>query len=272
MNLYKNIKPILPSFITHLLLLWISGLFAIFILPHGVFWAQQPHLPNPLLDIASRWDTAWYLSIAQIGYTWNAAAFFPLLPMLLHLFSFNKDFMAFAGWLLSILCFGGSLYVIRLLVLEKFNSQVADRAMWIIALFPGAIFLTAIYPMSLYLFLISLYFYFLIQNKPWLAGMAGLLAALTWDDGILLVLSGVFYSWYTSKFYRKNFKITARQAATYLGPVFGALGYLIFLKIRFGSFFAFLTAEHQWFRTFTVNPFYVQFHILWLLMINKPHL
>jgi len=152
------------------------------------------------LSIAGRWegvaawwlnpwtlyDSQYYLSIARDGYQAITSPFFPLYPFLLK-FGGNSDVgMAAAGFTISNLAFLLSLYLLHRLTEMDYGAKAADGAVWLLAFFPTTPFFSAVYTESLFLLLLLLAFYAARREQWMLAGLAGLVAALTRNPGILI--------------------------------------------------------------------------------------
>jgi hypothetical protein len=137
------------------------------------------------------WDGLWYQLIAEKGYKyseWNSA-FWPLFPWTMrYLGRWLDTSTALVGYVVANVCFFVALVLLYRLVALDFDVQVARVTVWAIALFPTALFFTAVYTESPFLMLLvgSLY---AARRKHWfLAGLVGALAALTRSYGVFLVL------------------------------------------------------------------------------------
>lgn len=203
-------------------LIWVAGVGTVLLFGFGPTRSAY-HPPGltggfgPLGDLlaapAARWDAAWYLTIAHYGYlpelgpfTAQRAAFFPLYPLLIWLFSLSGIAGALAGVLVSLLSLLFASYALhRLTTLElssgyllpamskRARSAISDRAVAKIALAsmvfgPMAFFLSADYSESLYLAL-SIGAFLAARRGRWLwVGVLGGLAAATRSTGVLLLL------------------------------------------------------------------------------------
>lgn len=148
---------------------------------HGVenFWL------NPW----TTYDSVYYLGIARVGYQDLTAPFFPLYPLLLRLGGDTQTGMALAGIVLSNLAFAAALYFLYRLTELDFGHEAARMAVWVLALFPTTAFFSALYTESTFLLLLILSFYS-ARKKQWiLAGIAGALASLTRNPGVLIFMA-----------------------------------------------------------------------------------
>jgi hypothetical protein len=149
----------------------------------GVHYAASA---NPLLAVWGRWDAEHYLKIATDGYSGTEPAFFPLYPFLIRYVGMFTGTHLIAGLLISnAASFLALLYFYKLME-HEYNRHVAQRATFYIAIFPTAIFFSAVYSESLFLFLTVASFYY-VRERRWIAaGAFGFFAALTRSEGILL--------------------------------------------------------------------------------------
>lgn len=137
------------------------------------------------------WDGLWYALVALYGYgVYSAsAAFWPLYPLLL------RSGSELTGWsvptvgvVLSNLAFLGALCVLYRLVRLDEGERVARRVLWLLAFFPTAFYFSAVYTESLYLLVTVASLYAARRGRWGWAGVFGLLAALTRNTGVLLLL------------------------------------------------------------------------------------
>jgi hypothetical protein len=218
------------------------------------------HLP-PLSGLASwlveplrNWDGTWYATIANEGYTTTHtanAAFWPLYPWLMKLGTQLTGWSAESiGYLISNVSFFFALYFLYRLVTLDFDAQVARRAMWAIALFPTAFFFTAVYTESLFLLLVTASLFYARRGEWLVAGILGLLAALTRSAGVMLlapfaVLFIQQFGWTVRNWFPKAFA----AALPVLGPVI--FGWHLTTKNQ--DFFDWADQQWQWNR-FSATP------------------
>jgi Mannosyltransferase (PIG-V) len=146
---------------------------------------------NALVAPLARWDSVWYLAIANDGYPANdvrRAAFFPLYPLLVRAANAVVGQPIVAGAVVSLACFAVALVLLHRLTALEFGEPAARAAVWAIALFPGAVFFSAVYSEALYLAL-SVGCLYAARTGRWAwAGAAGALGAATRSAGVLLVV------------------------------------------------------------------------------------
>jgi hypothetical protein len=170
----------LRVWVIHWLLVQIPATYA---LRFGTPNAPSPpygDMPPPLTGLAHwiveplrNWDGLWYRLIALDGYssaTQSAkAAFWPLLPGIMRGGSIVTGWTVDSvGYLVANLAFLGALLVIyRLISLDYGNTDTARRAIWALALFPTALFFSAVYTESLFLLLSAGALYLWRRDMVW---------------------------------------------------------------------------------------------------------
>jgi Gpi18-like mannosyltransferase len=148
----------------------------------------------------NHWDGANYVRIAQFGYqTPYDVAFFPLFPLLITAFAHVLGSWSYllVGTIISNAALLGALFVIYQLAVEAGGEQVAQRTLLYLCIFPTAFYFFAPYNESLFLLLTASTFLAMRQQRWWLAGLLGLLAALTRSAGIFLVIPYMVELWVT---------------------------------------------------------------------------
>jgi hypothetical protein len=107
---------------------------------------------NLLAAPFARWDSVWYLAVAQGGYGHQAArtAYFPLYPLLLHGVGLVIGSDLVAGVLISLAAFMVSLVLLYRLVALELDDELARITVMLIAFCPMAYFFSAVYSESLF--------------------------------------------------------------------------------------------------------------------------
>lgn len=168
--------------------------------------ARRSHLS---LNIAfRRWDSGFYVSVAQHGYNlfWvtpsgpmkqNTTAFFPGYPLAIRLVgsAFGWTGLTYRGaaWLINGGCGLAAVLVIAATVRHYFPEPVAVRTAQAVALFPGAAVLVFTYAEGLFLLLASACVYAIVKRSWVWAGLAAMAAGGTRANGLYLaaLLGGV---------------------------------------------------------------------------------
>jgi hypothetical protein len=164
-------------------------------------------LGDLLAGPAARWDSSWYLIIAQRGYRPDLSgvagarsAFFPLYPLGLRAISWLGAPPVAAGVALSLAALAVALYCVHRLCALEFaraavvragaagSRDIARLAVALTAFAPMAFFLSAVYSESLYLALSTGMFLAARRGRWALVGALGAFAAATRSAGVLLLL------------------------------------------------------------------------------------
>ncbi len=210
---------------------------------------------NPLLAVWGRWDAEHYIGIATNGYSGIEPAFFPLYPLLISILgSFTSNHLV-AGLLISNAASFFSLLYLYKLIEHEFNGQVAHRAIFYVSIFPTAIFFSAVYTESLFLFLSVASFYYVRERRWVIAGIFGALASLTRSEGVLLVVP-FFIEWMVALYESRGdwFKwpldtIVRPILGLCIAPL-GLVAYMAYLWVLCGDPLRFSHVQSHWGRHF----------------------
>jgi hypothetical protein len=157
----------------------------------GWFLPERSGLQELIVQPLRNWDGFWYSLIAIEGYDYHPAttAFWPLYPWSMRVMS-DIFFISAetAGLILSNVAFFLALVIFHRLVSGTWNQAVANRAIWLLAFFPTAFYFSAVYSESFFLLFCLLAYYRATDGKWWQAGLAGMLAALTRNLGVLVAV------------------------------------------------------------------------------------
>jgi hypothetical protein len=224
---------------------------------------------SPLADLlvapAARWDSVWYVAIAQNGYAGpdeNAkAAFFPLYPLLMRGLGWVVGSPLIAGMLISLGCFLAALVLLHRLATIELGPAHAHGTLLIVAFFPTAFFFSAVYTESLFLLLTVATLLAARQGRWAWAGALGGLAACTRNTGLLLLVPVALLFLYGPRADRLPdappgaSRLRPRHPPTpqllWLGLIPLGLGaYLTYAAIALGDAFAPFHAQRLWFRHF----------------------
>jgi hypothetical protein len=150
---------------------------------------------GPLAELlaapAARWDSVWFLRIAEGGYDEARAAFFPVYPALLAL---TGSTVAGAVVLSAAATVAGLVVLHRLVALDH-GERAAALTVALVAWFPMAGFLSAVYSEGVFLALSAGSVYAARTGRWAWAGALGALAAATRSAGLVLLVPLVVLWW-----------------------------------------------------------------------------
>lgn len=200
-----------------------------------------------LVDVWARWDSAWFVRIAEDGYGTDARqapAFFPLFPALVAVLGRALGgHYVLAGVVVSMAAAAAAFALLFRLAEERLGAEGARRTILYVAVFPVSLFLGAVYSESLFL-LLSVGAFLLAQRGRWLAagGAAGL-ALLTRPFGLALLPALAVLAW------RSPGRRRALAGLAVAPALFAA--YPLVLWRQVGDPWAFLDAQDRWNRRLT---------------------
>ena len=134
----------------------------------------------------ARWDSFWFLRIAENGYDDTAStAFYPLYPALVGILGrvFGGHFVV-AGIVVSLAACLVSFVLLYRLALRRFPEEVAARSVLFLVVFPTAFFLQAVYSEALFLALALGAFLYAERHRFGAAAALTALAILTRPTGL----------------------------------------------------------------------------------------
>jgi len=231
--------------------IWSAALFAFFVFvpnrhPRAGRW-DDPSLTHDLgaiTDVWARWDSVWFLRIAEHGYdaaSGAASAFYPLYPGTVAVVGRALiGHSVLAGILISLVAALGSFLLLHRVAEERLGADGARRTVLYLAVFPFALFLQAVYSESLYL-LLTLAAFALAERKRFLAagGVTGL-ALLTRPTGLALLPALALLAW------RERDRLRAVGSLAVAPLLFAA--YPLYLWRAEGDPWEFLHAHQIWTR------------------------
>ncbi len=233
----------------------VAAYLAVTRLPQAVYARRLIYNPTALLSGApgrwlnawADWDGQWYVRIAREGYRARvSAAFFPLYPLLLRVLSpLVAHSYVVVGVALSLACYVAAMVVLYRLVTIDYGDRVASWTVVFASVFPTSFFFQAVYTESIFLLTTVTCLYFARRERWLLAGLAGFLAALTRNTGILVLLPmALFYL--SARGWRLR-QLDRRLAFFALVPAGLAL-WMVYLLAKFGDPLAFSRAQDYWHR------------------------
>lgn len=150
---------------------------------------------DELLNLPARWDTGWYLGIANYGYEWSRLladrqqniAFFPLYPLLIRYGSLllGREVL-WTSVLISWVALVWALAYLYRFVQPRHGSEAAGAAVALMACYPFALFFGVGYTESLFLLTSVAACYHFERDERWRAAAWGLATGLTRPNGCLL--------------------------------------------------------------------------------------
>ncbi len=143
----------------------------------------------------TQWDGIWFIKIVTEGYGVRSSAFFPMYPLLIYVLQGTGISPQIGALLVSNISFFLILLIFYRMVNLDYNESVSERSLWYLALFPTAFYFSASYTESLYLLMVLLTLY-LGRTRHWfLAALCCMLASLTRNLGILLIVPLLYEYW-----------------------------------------------------------------------------
>lgn len=227
--------------------------------------------PHDLLQIWSRWDAPHYLDLVVFGYRATDAGdlfgpngyrsvypgdlplyivFYPLFPWLAALVNFVLNDPLASAFVVTTLA---SMFVAPLLyrlVRHDEEPAVALRAAWFLLIFPTAYFLHIGYTEALFMALVLGSFLAARNERWWLAGVLGGLAALARVNGLILIpalAAEAFAQWMQRPPEERRLRVEW-LAIGLVGVGFG--GYLALNQAIYGDPLTFLRIQHEhWYKS-----------------------
>ena len=242
------VRDIIWLFVATLLIL-VMVTYVGYILLTAPKYSSNPVDIVGILASWNHWDAANYVRIAQFGYqTPYDVAFFPLFPLLITAFAHVLGSWSYllVGTIISNAALLGALFVMYQLAVEAGGDQVAQRTLLYLCIFPTAFFFFAPYNESLFLLLTASTFLAMRQQRWWLAGLLGLLAALTRSAGILLVVPYMVELWTT----RESITASRQNMLFRISPILliplGTALYAIYCWHISGNPLDFIAVQSHW--------------------------
>jgi hypothetical protein len=211
-----------------------------------LLWAPVAHGPggNLFLRTFDRWDSRWFIRIAEHGYsTKQAAAFFPVYPLLVRGLGWVVRNDVAAGMLISLAAAAGCAVLLHRIARRRLPEQGASTVISLFAFYPLAFVFTAVYSDALFLLFVLLAFDAADRGRALLAGVAAALAVDTRLLGLALVPALAIVFWPSVR----------RLAPLLLVPVALAL-WMLYLHRHYGDALAFSHAEEHGWQRYTPSP------------------
>ena len=240
----EALKVFLAALLFRLVVFVLVGLFTCLVLYPGSG-------PDAALWTWKRWDALHYVNLADLGYSGYIEdgkhlflVFFPLYPWLMRLVSALIGNTMAAGLLISFLSYaGGCVYLYKLAAWEL-GEEAAKRTVLFLSVFPYAFFFGGIMTESLFFLTTAAALWHIRRHRWWLAGLFGVLAAMTRMHGILLI--GAAAAELVEDRGRFDGREIARRLPVLLMPVLGTLVYLLLNWRVGGDPFTFTVMQEHW--------------------------
>ena len=238
------VKVFAVTFAFRILIFLLVGLAACFILYPGSG-------PDAFLWIWKKWDGLHYVNLAELGYSGYVEdgknlflVFFPLYPWLMRVVSLITGNTMAAGLLLSFVCYGAGCVFLYKLAAFELGRGGAVRTVLFLSVYPYAFFFGGIMTESLFLLTTAAGLWYIRRHRWWLAGMWGLLAAMTRMHGVLLI--GAAAAELVEHLGRFDWKAIVRRLPALILPAVGTLVYLALNWSVTGNPFAFTVMQQHW--------------------------
>lgn len=216
----------------------------------------------------NKWDSIHYLNLAKNGY--NASGenaklivFYPFYPLLVRIAAVVLKNHLLSGVVVSNLCLGVGCYYLYKLVKIDFDEETALRSVKYMLIYPFSFFFGIAYTESTFVALSIMALYYMRKNKWFLAGICGFFAALTKNQGIILIIPAVMEYVICNQVFdelrKKNFKNVLRNffaKGIYMLMIpLGTLVYFMINEILFGNWNEFLVYQKKYFGNSFGNVF-----------------
>jgi hypothetical protein len=206
LRIEKARNPAVEIFLWSRGAIWAAAVFALLVFepnrhPEADRW-DDPAVTRDLgyvTDVWARWDSVWFLRIAEHGYgslEGAAAAFYPLYPATVGVLGrVLLGHYVLAGILVSLVCSLAAFVLFHDLAETKLGAEGARRAVLYLALFPMTLFLQAVYSEALFLLLTVAAFVLAERRRFLAAGLVAGLAILTRPVGVALLPALALIAW-----------------------------------------------------------------------------
>ncbi|BCL84411.1 hypothetical protein ccbrp13_68760 [Ktedonobacteria bacterium brp13] len=259
-------------FLVTRILLIIVTYFGYILLTQEKYSGTAISIPT-FIDTWQQWDAKIYVQIARSGYQppYYNLAFFPLFPLLIalpaRLLGNNSYFII--GMLLSNAALLGSLFLLYQLAVEAAGEQVARRTVLYLCIFPTAFFFFTAYNESLFLLLTLGVFLSFRRQRWWLAGLLGMLAALTRNTGVMLCAPFLYELWLA----RESVLASKKRLCAGILPILliplGTLLYCLYNWQITGNPLTFATVQAHWSRQLSA-PWQAFVQTFFELFLHQP--
>jgi Gpi18-like mannosyltransferase len=249
-NSLGSFRHVLTAFLICRLVLEIIGILSLFYFPPASAIGPARDLRyhagvSPFLGIWARWDSEWYLMVAEKGYQsydyfktfgggkympQETAKVLPAFPMGIRFLTFLSNNSVLSGFILANFCALLFFYYLFRLALKLFDERTALTSALLYIVFPTGFFLSAIYSESLFLAAVTACFFYLEEKKLFPAMIAAVITVLARPQGVLAIPALLWLAWLRFP-ERKGTAVTLMGIACFV-PL---AGYAMFIMDIFGS-------------------------------------
>jgi hypothetical protein len=221
---------------------------------------NDPSRGSRFVQVATRWDGAFYLDIARNGYgpvdiPFPKWPFFPLLPGLIRALSEVADDKA-AIFVVNQVLFLVALAGVHRLASQHGGPKVARLAVWALALFPASFVFSMTYPSAIFL-CASVWAFVLVEGRfDLVAGLVAVGAAMVRPNGAVLVIALIVAVWPSWR----------RAVLVAMPSLVAVAAWCIWCWDRTGDPLVFLTTKSRWQEITFVGLF--EGHVKWSVL---PH-
>ena len=155
----RSASPALRIFLWSRAAIWVVAVITVVFFerdlnPGGEWDSPRLHELGTVIDVWARWDSDWFLKIAEEGYSWPSStpAFLPLYPFLVAVLGFVLlGHPLLAGVIVSLVAGSAAFVLLYRLAAAKLGAAAAQRTVLFLALAPTSLFFGAVYSESLFL-------------------------------------------------------------------------------------------------------------------------
>ncbi len=236
-KLLANLKSISPYYFIWIITILVVGIWSIRSLPFTPSFPYYGDLSNRYSrEVASfaHFDGIHYLRLINKGYDdTGSQAFFPVYPLIIYTLSFGVFDPLYVAIVLNVTLVFASL----ILITNQLTDSHRTKFLLLFLSFPTSFYLITNYTESLFIFLVSLFFYFSKKKKYLLAAIVAGIASATRVVGIFLALTLLVE---LIQYFNANRQIITRSFWLYVAfmmsiSVSGLLMYSIYLNSRYGD-------------------------------------
>jgi hypothetical protein len=266
----------------------LSRVLVLLVVGIGSVWLGWPPmaptsgLPRSLALLGG-WDTRWYLRIAQHGYQTATAGiathhsdfvFYPLLPAIMRIGVVTSSNPVLWGLAASNAALLVGLVAFHALTEDRNGLRFADRATWILAFSPAAVYASLAYSDGLLLALATCAAWAAWRGKWWLAAGLSALSVLARPQGLLVALLVVMIAVTAPAIPGRVRAARAVLAAVPALLVFG--GFLLWMQLARGSWQLPFIGQQAWYRYSpgprAIRQFGSEINYVFTYPWSKPHL